>query len=165
MVFSVEFQCTLQTYRLTLKKVIYMQDDMTGISTVIRMLVDIDRKINAPMDEVRVMVGQLRALEEQVAQLTERIDNHVEYSEKAVGQALDTAGKADIALEHKLDSMNKFRETLIDQAKTFMTIEVYNSNHRLLEVKVESLQKFMYLITGALLVIQVLIGFIEQVMP
>lgn len=142
-----------------------MPDDLTGISTVIRMLSDVEKKINAPMDEFRVMGGQLHALEEQVAQLAERVDNHCEYSEKAVDTALDVAKQADIALEHKLEGMNKFRETLVDQAKTFMTIESYNSNHRLLEVKVESLQKFMYIITGALLVIQVLVGFIEKAIP
>jgi DNA anti-recombination protein RmuC len=124
-------------------------------STVIRMIGDIERALIFPREDVRVIGGQLHALEEQVAQLTERIDNHVAYSEKAIG-------KAEESMTKRLDSMNEIREQLKDQAETFLPIVTYEANHRLLEMKVESLQKFMYIITGALLVIQVMIGFIEK---
>jgi DNA anti-recombination protein RmuC len=125
-------------------------------STVIRMIGDIERALIFPREDVRVIGGQLHALEEQVAQLTERIDNHVAYSEKAIG-------KAEESMTKRLDSMNEIREQLKDQAETFLPIVTYEANHRLLEMKVESLQKFMYIITGALLVIQVMIGFIEKI--
>jgi DNA anti-recombination protein RmuC len=124
-------------------------------STVIRMIGNIERALILPREDVRVIGGQLHALEEQVAQLTERIDNHVAYSEKAIG-------KAEESMTKRLDSMNEIREQLKDQAETFLPIVTYEANHRLLEMKVESLQKFMYIITGALLVIQVMIGFIEK---
>jgi chemotaxis regulatin CheY-phosphate phosphatase CheZ len=118
-------------------------------STLVRMIGDVERTLTLPRDDMRV-------LEERLVQLEERLTGHMTYSEKAVDIALSVVDKSGTALDHKL-------ETLVDQAKTFMTQEVYNSNHRLLVVKVESLQRFMYIITGALLVIQVLIGFIEKI--
>lgn len=127
-----------------------MQEDLTGISTVIRMLSEIERKINLPRDDVRI-------LEERVVQLAEHIESHILYSEKAVDKAEESMCK-------RLEGMNEIRSQLSDQAKTFLTQEAYNAGHRLLEVKVETLQKFMYIITGALLVIQVLIGFLEKYM-
>ena len=135
-----------------------MQEDLTGISTVIRMLADIEKKINAPMDEFRVLGSQLHALEEQVAQLAEKVENHCLYSDKSIE-------KAEASVNKRLESMNEFREQLREQSKTFLTLDVYNANHRLLESKIESLQRFMYIITGGLVVLQVLIGVIEKYIP
>ena len=61
--------------------------------------------------------------------------------------------------------MNEFREQLREQSKTFLTLDVYNANHRLLESKIESLQRFMYIITGGLVVLQLLVGVIEKYIP
>jgi hypothetical protein len=107
-----------------------MQEDLTGISTVIRMLADIERKINLPRDDVRV-------LEETVVQLSERIESHIAYSEKAVD-------KAEEAMCKRLESMNEFRAQLTDQNRTFITYETYNANHKILEVKIEALQKIVW---------------------
>ncbi|MEK7395935.1 MAG: hypothetical protein AAB116_03250 [Candidatus Poribacteria bacterium] len=107
-----------------------MQEDLTGISTVIRMLADIERKINTPTDDMRV-------LEEQVAQLAERVENHCIYSDKAIE-------KSEAAMNKRLESMNEFRAQLTDQSKTFINYEIYNANHRILEVKIEALQKIVW---------------------
>jgi hypothetical protein len=107
-----------------------MQEDLTGISTVIRMLADIERKINLPKDDVRV-------LEETVAQLSECMESHIVYSEKA-------ADKAEASLCSRLESMNEFRAQLTDQSKTFITYEIYSANHKILEVKIEALQKIVW---------------------
>ena len=135
-----------------------MPDDLIGISTVIRMLSDIEKKINAPMDEIHVVSGQLHAMEEQVAQLAERVESHCLYSDKSIE-------KAEASVNKRLENMNEFRHQLNDQSKTFLTIDVYNANHRLLEAKIESLQKFMYIITGGLLGVQILFGVIEKYIP
>jgi len=131
-----------------------MQDDLTGISTVIRMLADIDRKINAPMDEFRVMGGQLHALEEQVAQLAEKVENHCLYSDKSIE-------KAESSVNKRLESMNEFREQLREQSKTFLTMDVYNANHKLLEAKIEAIQKIVW---GGLAIVSFLVFAIPLLM-
>jgi len=107
-----------------------MQEDVTGISTVIRMLAEIERKINLPREDVRV-------LEEKVVQLAEHIESHILYSERAVD-------KAEEAMTKRLEGMNEFRSQLTDQSKMFMTIDTYDVNHKLLESKIEALQKIVW---------------------
>ena len=107
-----------------------MQEDLTGISTVIRMLSEIERKINLPRDDVRI-------LEERVVQLAEHIESHILYSEKAVEKAEESMCK-------RLEGMNEFRTQLADQSKTFITYNVYDANHKLLETKIESIQKIVW---------------------
>jgi hypothetical protein len=107
-----------------------MQEDFTGISTVIRMLADVEKKINLPRDDVRI-------LEEKVVQLSEHIESHILYSERAVE-------KAEEAMCARLESMNEFRAQLTEQSKQFVTYDVYNSNHKILEVKIEGLQKIVW---------------------
>jgi hypothetical protein len=121
-----------------------MQEDLTGISTVIRMLADVEKKINLPRDDVRI-------LEEKVVQLSEHIESHILYSERAVE-------KAEEAMCVRLESMNEFRSQLTEQSKQFVTYDVYNSNHKTLEVKIEALQKIVW---GGLAIV----SFITFVIP
>ena len=107
-----------------------MQEEIIGISTVIRMLSEIERKINLPREDVRI-------LEEKVVQLAEHIESHIVYSERAVD-------KAEEAMTKRLEGMNEFRSQLTDQSKMFMTIDTYDVNHKLLESKIEALQKIVW---------------------
>lgn len=114
-----------------------MPEDIAGISTVIRMLADIERKLNFPRDDVRV-------LEERVVQLVEKLENHITYSEMAGTKAEESVMKTEKELSKRLDGMNEFREALADQSKSYMTIQTYDANHKMLEVKIEAIQKIVW---------------------
>ena len=129
------------------REISFMQEDLTGISTVIRMLADIERKINTPIDD-------MRAMEEQVAQLAERVESHCIYSDKSIE-------KAEASINKRLESMNEFRLQLSDQSKTFLTVDVYNANHRLLEAKIEAIQKIVW---GGLAIVSFLVFAIPLLM-
>jgi len=84
--------------------------------------------------------------------------------EKAVAAALAAAdravAKAETAAERRFESQNEFRGTLTDQARTFMPRMEYESAHKSLVEKVESVQKFLWMGLGAMLAIQLFIGII-----
>lgn len=128
-----------------------MQDEIIGISTVIRMLSEIERKINLPRDDVRI-------LEEKVVQLAEHIESHILYSERAVD-------KAEEAMCKRLEGMNEFRSQLSDQSKTFLTVTVYDANHKLLETKIEALQKIAYTGLGIVALLSFIIPIILHFIP
>jgi hypothetical protein len=56
----------------------------------------------------------------------------------------DSLEKAEKDLSLRLASMNEFRSQLTDQSKTFITYDVYDANHKLLESKIEALQKIVW---------------------
>ena len=85
----------------------------------------------------------------------ERLEGHVDYTEKSIN-------KTEMQLNTRLEAMNEFRGQMGDQIKTYLTKDTYDANHRILEVKIEAVQKFMWISIGGLLVIQVLVGFIEK---
>lgn len=60
------------------------------------------------------------------------------------------------SLEKRLDSMNEFRDQLKTQAGTFLTKESSESKIQILETKIESLQKIVYVGLGIFIVLEVL---------
>jgi hypothetical protein len=61
---------------------------------------------------------------------------------------------ANIAMDHRLDGMNKIKEQLNDQAKEFLKTEVFEAKHDLLSSRLEQLQKIVWIGLGIWLVIQ-----------
>lgn len=84
--------------------------------------------------------------------------------EKAVAAALAAAdravSKAELAAERRFESVNEFRQTLTDQAATFLPRREYESAHASIVEKVESVQKFLWMGLGAMLAVQLFIGVI-----
>lgn len=84
-----------------------------------------------------------------------------EYMDTKIS-ALDRATSvASEAMNKRLESMNEFRAQLKDQNATFLTRNEYEAKHALLESKIESLQRIVYLATGAVLIIDYFIKFIK----
>ena len=128
-----------------------MQEEIIGISTVIRMLSEIERKINLPRDDVRI-------LEEKVVQLAEHIESHILYSERAVEKAEDAMCK-------RLEGMNEFRAQLSDQSKTFITYDVYDVNHKLLESKIDSISKTVWIGIGIAIAFSFVVPIVLHFIP
>lgn len=84
--------------------------------------------------------------------------------EKAVAAALAAAdravAKAEAASERRFESVNEFRGTLLDQARTFMPRLEYETSHKALVEKVEAVQKFLWMGLGAMVAVQLFIGFV-----
>ena len=85
-----------------------------------------------------------------------------EAHEKFTKIAMD---KAETVMNLRLSGMNEFREQLRDQASTFITTTVYDVNHKLLESKIESLQKIVWTGVGMLLIVQVVVQVAMHYMP
>jgi len=128
-----------------------MQEEIIGISTVIRMLSEIERKINLPREDVRI-------LEEKVVQLAEHIESHIVYSERAVD-------KAEEAMTKRLEGMNEFRSQLTNQSKTFITYEVYDVNHKLLESKIDNISKTVWIGIGIAIAFSFVVPIVLHFIP
>jgi uncharacterized coiled-coil protein SlyX len=94
--------------------------------------------------------NKLNELEKKYAVIEERIANHVTGTKENVE-------KAEQRMDKRLDSMNEFRDTLKDQAKEFVTLAYLNVVIEKLNTKLESQQKFIYLLSGGLILISILI--------
>lgn len=70
------------------------------------------------------------------------LDERKEAQEKAVAERLAEKDKRDseraASMEKRLDGMNEFRQTLSDQAATFLSRAAYDDAHKALEDKVEA---------------------------
>ena len=71
-----------------------------------------------------------------------------EYIEKRFDELQKNSDRSHVALEQRLESMNEFREQLRSQAVTFMTREVYDANHKLLQAQVDELKLNRALLDG-----------------
>ena len=83
------------------------------------------------------------SLEKQIAVLEERIEG---MKNALVLQASK--------YEDRLIALNNETEHARQTQNTYVTNSEYAAKHQLLEVKIESLQKFMYLITGGLILLE-----------
>jgi hypothetical protein len=73
-------------------------------------------------------------------------------------KALELATKV---LDVRLTAMNNFREQMQSERDTFLTKDEYEVNHSLLESKIEIVQKFMWVLTGGLVVMELVLRFIK----
>lgn len=101
------------------------------------------QKITDQRDAQRQQVTDLRTmLDERYATQTKALDAAFKAAEQAVAVALANAEKATIKAEDaankRFESVNEFRQTLTDQAATFMPRAEYESAHKALDDKFET---------------------------
>ena len=101
---------------------------------------------------------KVNELERNVAVLQAEYGAHAQYTKIAMD-------KAETVMNIRLDSMNEFREQLSDQASSFLTRDNYEANHKLLETKIESLQKIVWTGIGMLLIVQIVIQITMHFLP
>jgi chromosome segregation ATPase len=73
--------------------------------------------------------------------LRELIDNRISFMQLSVE-------KSEKELNYRLNTMNEFREAMGDQAKTYLTVDVYNTAHRALETKIDTLRDQISKVVG-----------------
>lgn len=62
---------------------------------------------------------------------------------------------ARVEMNRRLEGMNEFRTQLSNQAKTFIGRDEFSATEKLINQKIESMQKLLYIGLGIFLVIQV----------
>jgi len=99
-----------------------------------------------------------------VESLKEYIDTviarHEELNEQKFIMTKQAVDKAEQANDRRLENMNEFREQLKKQTETFITRDMYFSEHKFLSSKVDSVTKLVYIGIGLISIIQIAIGFI-----
>lgn len=81
------------------------------------------------------------------------INTRLDYIEKNIE-------KTEIALNKRLEGMNEFRAALKDQNSTFITRVEFDARYKLIEEKIETLQKAMWILIGMLIIVETIIRFI-----
>ena len=89
-----------------------------------------------------------------IVSLRDYIEIRLTDMEKATNLAAEN-------LKIRLESLNNWREQNRSERMEFITKENYENRHLLLENKIEGLQKFMYLLTGGLIIIEIFLRFIK----
>ncbi len=82
------------------------------------------------VEETWTILALKEHLEARISALKENVGTALIASDKAVS-------KAEVASERRFDGVNEFRQTLSDQAATFLTRNEYNSEHKNLIQKYE----------------------------
>mgnify|MGYP001211989895 CR=1 FL=1 len=93
----------------------------------------------------------LASLHEHITILVSNLEDKFDIKLSALDNKLD---KIDKINDVKHESMNQVREQLDDQARTFVTKEMYESKHEVIENKIEALQKLVFIGLGVWMVIQ-----------
>ena len=101
---------------------------------------------------------KISELERSIAVLQTEYEAHSQYTKIAMD-------KAETVMNIRLNSMNEFRAQLSDQASTFLTRDNYEVNHKLLETKIESLQKIVWTGIGMLLIVQIAVQIAMHFIP
>ena len=84
-----------------------------------------------------------------------------EYFDTRLCDVLKASDLASKNLDNRLEHLNEFRQAMQDQSKTYLTREAYESKHQLLENKIDTLQKFMYMMMGGLVIIEIALRFLK----
>jgi hypothetical protein len=79
-----------------------------------------------------------KMLDEREARSQERSSTMKESVAAALASSEKAITKADTATEKRFDAVNEFRQTLSDQAKNFMTIDVYTVQNKNLSEKLDA---------------------------
>jgi len=101
---------------------------------------------------------KISELERNIAVLQAEFEAHSDYTKIAMD-------KAETVMNIRLNSMNEFRAQLSDQASSFLTRDNYEVNHKLLETKIESLQKIVWTGIGMLLIVQIAVQIAMHFIP
>ena len=94
------------------------------------------------------------------------IDNEIKHLEEKyaiINEKNDAAlKKNDRAMNRRLRGMNEFRAQLERQTRTFMTKEEYGINERLMNQKMDTVTKIVYIGVGAVFVLNISLQLIFQ---
>jgi hypothetical protein len=92
----------------------------------------------------------LTELDKKIAVLETKVEDHIKHSSIAVD-------KAENAVNERLAKMNEFRDQLKDQAKTFVTYDVYSAMIKAVDEKLNYVTKMVYIGIGIFIVVQIVI--------
>ena len=82
-----------------------------------------------------------------------------EHEHELINKALDLA---DQKLEYRLERMNELREENMSDKANFLAKSEYYIEHKGVVDKIENLQKFMYLVLGGLLIIELIFKYMSK---
>ena len=95
--------------------------------------------------------GTIDGIKDNILSLETRVD----YIEKGIE-------KTENALNKRLEAMNEFRAALKDQNNTFITRIEFESKHLIIEEKIETIQKLVYIGIGVLFVVEIVLKLIVK---
>ena len=86
---------------------------------------------------------------------------HLEEKYTIINEKNDVAlKKNERAMNRRLRGMNEFRAQLEQQTRTFMTKDEYKINERLVNQKIDTLTKIVYIGVGVIFVLQLVFQFV-----
>lgn len=97
------------------------------------------------------LIKELVEFRIQLSHLRADFDNHDKYTSTALV-------KAEALMNERLKGMNEFRNALSDQTSAYLTRAEYESNHKLIEAKLDTMQRMVYVGAGMLIVLQIAVG-------
>ena len=90
---------------------------------------------------------------------------HIEYLKELIEAKLDAItvshSKFEVYLNAKLEQMNEIRGQLGTQKADFITRIEFEAKQQVLIGKIENLQKFMWALGGALVILEVILRFVR----
>lgn len=92
-------------------------------------------------------ITQKEYFNQRIDDVEEKIELRFDSVDKALVLATDQMDK-------RLEGMNEFRAQLKDQSYNFLTKDAYEVRHQLIENKIETLQKFMWITMGIVMAIE-----------
>ena len=101
---------------------------------------------------------QIAEHETKIEVLRSQFSAHADYTKIAVD-------KSEGLMNARMEGMNGVREQLTTQASTFMPRSEYGINHKLLEGKIDSVAKMLYIGIGMLLIVQVAVQVAIHFLP
>ena len=93
--------------------------------------------------------------------------NHKDYvslKEFIEQRFIDLEKATNLAAENlklRLKGLNQWREQNRNERSKFLLNDVYEAKHLLLETKIENLQKFMWILMGIAIAIEIVLSFIK----
>jgi hypothetical protein len=117
---------------------------------------DFDWKESVTLKEYfTTIVKELREQsDENIRDITKEMDLKFAARDKALELQAET-------LRSRLDTLNEWREQNKEERQDYLTRSEYDLKHELLQTKIEQLQKIIWGLTGAFLIIDYVIKFIK----
>jgi hypothetical protein len=99
-------------------------------------------------DFVKIAIHKL--IDKEINHLQDKVMICMRKNEQALG-------KASKEMNRRLEGMNAFRQQLEEQEKTYIPREEYMARHELLDSKVQSLSKLVYIGLGVVMALEFII--------
>jgi hypothetical protein len=90
--------------------------------------------------------------------MSDSLDIQVVRLEERLAASHEALKVAKIETDRRLESMNELRDQISSERGNYLNRSEYDLKHDALKSRIDSLEKFQYMIVGGLLVFQVLIG-------